>query len=130
MPVSQNHTHAIWRSTFIIFLTTEVKFACLRIDGDSDWYIESVKLEWKKSVKILVFSLMILDGISDSWQTFDASRFKILFVISSLSKRLEENWGVFLHNFAMVSIVLWLLYFTIAFNTGFWILYANESQLL
>ena len=112
------------------FLTTEVKFACLRIDGDSDWYTESVKLEWKKSVKILVFFLMILDGISDSWQTFDASRFKILFVISSLSKRLEENWGVVLHNFAMVSIVVWLLYFTIAFNTGFWILYDNESQLL
>ena len=36
-------------------------------------------------MKILVFSLIILDGISESWQPFGASKFKISFKILSLS---------------------------------------------
>ena len=41
------------------------------------------------SVKISAFSLIILDGISESWQAFNISKFKISFKLSSLLMHLK-----------------------------------------
>ena len=89
------------------FLKTGVIFTSLRIDGNADWYIVSLKLEWRISVKISAFSLMIPDGISESWQAFDTS------------KRSYSEYA------RAISI-----YFTIAFKTGSWMFSAIGSQLL
>ena len=48
-------------------------------------------LEWRKSVKILTLSLIILMGMSESRQASDASKFNIYFKISSLLTHLKEN---------------------------------------
>ena len=45
-------------------------------------------------MKISGFSLIILDGLSESWQAVDASKFRISFKISFLATHLKENWGV------------------------------------
>ena len=52
-------------------------FASLRIDGNSDYWIELLKLGWGKSVKNSALSLTILDGTSEFWQAFDTSNLKI-----------------------------------------------------
>ena len=57
------------------FLKTSLIFASLKIDGNSEWKIELWKLKWRKSMKVSAFSLTILDGISESLQAIDASRF-------------------------------------------------------
>ena len=57
------------------FLKTSLIFASLKIDGNSEWKIELWKLKWRKSVKISALSSIILGGISESLQAFDASRF-------------------------------------------------------
>ena len=43
------------------------------------------------SVKILAFSLIILDGISESWQAFNVSKFKISFKLSSSLMHLKVS---------------------------------------
>ena len=78
-------------------------------------------MEWRIFVKISAFSLIIFDGISESWQ--------ISFKISSLSTHLKENWRFFLHTSPIVSMLRWFLYFTIAFKTVSWMLSANGCQL-
>ena len=75
----------------VTFFNDKSDIASLRIDGNSDWWIKLLKLQWRKSVKISAFSLIILDGISESWQAFDASKFKISFKISSVSTHLKEK---------------------------------------
>ena len=37
------------------------------------------------------FFFIVLDGISESWQAFDTSRFKTCLKISSLSTQLKKN---------------------------------------
>ena len=86
------------------FSKTGVIFSCLRIDGNSDWYW-IIKAGWKNYVKIWTFSLIILEGISEPWQGFYASKFKISCKILSLSTHLKENWGFSLHTFPMVSMM-------------------------
>ena len=56
-------------------------------------------------MKISGFSLIILDGLSESWQAFDASKFRISFKISFLATHLKENWGFFLHMPPMVNML-------------------------
>ena len=75
------------------------------------------------------FFFIVLDGISESWQAFDTSRFKTYFKISSLSTHLNRNWGFFLHTSPMVGMLGWFLYLTIAFKRGSWMLSVNELQL-
>ena len=57
--------------------------------------LELLKLEWRKFVKISAFSLILHDGISESWQAFDASKFKISFKTSVLSTHLKKIEGSF-----------------------------------
>ena len=73
--------------------------------------------------EISAFSLIILDGISESWQAFYTSKFKVSFKISSLSTYLKENRQFLLHTSPIV--LGWFLYFTIAFKTGSWMFSAN-----
>ena len=84
-------------------------FASLKIDGDSYWQIKLLKLEWRNSIQRSAFFLIILDGISESWQAFHASKFKTSFKISSLSTHLKANWEFFLHTSPTMSILAWSL---------------------
>ena len=65
-----------------------------------------MQLELRKSVKISAFSLIILDGTSESWKAADASKFKTLFKISSLSTQLKKLRVHFAPS-PMVSMIRW-----------------------
>ena len=112
------------------FYLSEVIFASLKIDGDSSWQIKLLKLEWRNSIQRSAFFLIILDGISESWQAFHASKFKTSLKISSLSTHLKANWELFLHTSPTVSILAWFLCFSFVFKVGLCMFPTSGSQLL
>ena len=77
------------------FLKSAVIFISLRIDGNSDPINRIIKTAMKNIYENITFSLFILDGLSESWQAFDASKFRISFKISFSATHLKENWGSF-----------------------------------
>ena len=74
-----------------------------------------MQLELRKSVKISAFSLIILAGTSESWKAADASKFKTLFKISSLSTQLKKLRVHFAPS-PMVSMIRWFLILLLLFK--------------
>ena len=96
-----------------------------------DVVIELLKLESRKSEKILALFLIIFARMSVSWLVFIESKLKISCKIFSLSpcKKEKREYCFLLHTSPILSMLRWLRYLTIDLITGSLILSEIGSQL-
>ena len=93
--------------------------------------IELLKPKRKKSEKLSALTLRIFVGMYVSWLTFDESKLKIYFKMSSLStcEKEKREYCFLLHTSPILSMLRWLRYLTIDLITGSLILSEIGSQL-